>query len=137
VTDVAVGVDIGTTETKALVIDCADGARVGFARRPTTWATHPDGRVETSGHAVVADVLGAVSAALGDLPVRARGIGLAGLGESGVLLDPAGHVATPVISWFDRRGAVELAAQDDEFLDALPGRVGLRVDWQCTLAKLL
>jgi sugar (pentulose or hexulose) kinase len=135
--DVVVGVDIGTTETKALVIDCEDGTRVGFARRPTTWTTHPDGRVETDGDAFVADVLGAVTAALDALPVRVRGIGLAGLGESGVLLDPAGHVVTPVISWFDRRGAVELAGQDGDFLAALPGRVGLRVDSQCTLAKLL
>lgn len=135
--DVAVGVDIGTTETKALVIDCEDGTRVGFARRPTTWTTHPDGRVETSGDAVVVDVFSAVAAALGDLPVRVRGIGLAGLAESGVLLDPAGHADVPVISWFDRRGAAELAAQSEEFLDALPGHTGLRVDWQCTLAKLL
>jgi sugar (pentulose or hexulose) kinase len=137
VTDVAVGVDIGTTETKALVIDAADGTRLGFARRATTWKTHPDGRVETTGDALVADVLAAVSAALEGLSARVRGIGLAGLGESGVLLDPAGHVGTPVISWFDQRGATELAGQDADFLGAFPGQVGLRADSQCTLAKLL
>jgi sugar (pentulose or hexulose) kinase len=146
--ELAVGVDIGTTETKALAIDARGdnptGRRVGFARRPTTWVTHPGGRVETTGEAVFADVLGAVSAAVrsaeADGPVRVTGIGLAGLAESGVVLDPAGRVGSPVIAWFDQRGAeelTELAARDSGFAEAFSGRVGLAMDAQCTLAKLL
>jgi sugar (pentulose or hexulose) kinase len=158
----AVGVDIGTTETKALVIDTADGRRVGFARRRTHWVTSAEG-VQTSAEVLFDGVLEAVSAALDDAALddatpdggsldgrsldggRATtgyrapvvGIGLAGLAESGVVLDPAGRVTTPVIAWFDQRGTAELAGLDAEFRASWPGRVGLPLDAQCTLAKLL
>lgn len=140
---VAVGVDIGTTETKALVIAAEDGRRLGFARQPTSWTSSPDGRVETSAAALAEDLLATVSAALtvarGGIgkSLRVTGIGLTGLGESGVLLDPAGRVLAPVIAWFDQRGEAELAAAPAVFRAAFPGRVGLSCKAQCTLAKLL
>jgi sugar (pentulose or hexulose) kinase len=142
-TDVAVGVDIGTTETKALVVDAADGARLGFARQATSWTNLPGGRVETDADALLDGVLGAVIEALAQAaeqagkPLRANGIGLAGLGESGVVLDTAGRVRTPVIAWFDQRGHAELAGMDPELRAAFPGQVGLPINAQCTLAKLL
>ena len=37
--------------------------------------------------------------------VRVLGVGVAGLGESGVLLDAAGEPCAPVVAWFDQRGA--------------------------------
>jgi sugar (pentulose or hexulose) kinase len=140
---VSVGVDIGTTETKALVLDTEDGRRPGFARQATTWSRLPGGRVETTAEALFDGALAAVSAALREATARTgdrlqvSGIGLAGLAESGVALDPHGRIHGPVIAWFDQRGADELAALDPEFRAAFPGRVGLPVDAQCTLAKLL
>ena len=43
-------------------------------------------------------------------PVRVRRLGVAGLAESGVLLDAAGRPAAPVIAWFDHRGGHEMRA---------------------------
>ncbi|MEU6538414.1 FGGY family carbohydrate kinase [Streptomyces sp. NPDC047000] len=142
-TEAVIGVDLGTTDTKALV--CTPGGEaIGFARRPTTWSRSAGGRAETTGPALFADVLAAVAealaatrAGLGGRPVRVLGLGLAGLGESGVVLDPAGRASSPVIAWYDDRGTAEMAALDPELLAAFPARTGLPVGSQWTLAKLL
>jgi sugar (pentulose or hexulose) kinase len=140
--DVLVGVDLGTSETKALVIG-VDGAQLGFASRRTTWSRHPDGRSETTADALLADVLASVGSALRDAsvaagaPTSARGLGIAGFAESGVVLDPSGDPVTPVIAWFDQRGAAELAATDAAFQAEFPRRTGLPLGPQWTFGKLL
>ncbi|GAA5170509.1 FGGY family carbohydrate kinase [Pseudonocardia eucalypti] len=137
-TGVLVGVDLGTTETKALVIT-PDGAQVGFAGRPTSWTT----RVETTADALLGDLLGAVADALDaardrlGARVRALGLGIAGFAESGVLLGPSGAPVSPVIAWFDQRGRAELAALDPELRAEFPRRTGLPVLPQWTIGKLL
>jgi sugar (pentulose or hexulose) kinase len=141
----AVGVDIGTTGTKALVIDTVDGGQAGFAHRRTTWTRAAGDAAETSADSLLTGVLDALTAALDQAVdavdgARVVGIGLTGLAESGVVLDPAGRARTPVIAWYDQRGArevIELADRDPDFAAAFPGRVGLPLDAQCTLAKLL
>lgn len=139
---VVVGVDLGTTDTK-VVLTSPDGSPLAFARRPTAWHVTPQGRHESTGEALLQGVLDAVSDALADLGartqtgVRVTGLGIAGLAESGVLLDGAGRSTTPVIAWFDDRGAAEFAALDPGFLAAFPGRTGLPVGPQWTLPKLL
>src|SRR4051812_39191032 len=124
-----IGVDLGTTETKVLVVGL-DGVELGFACRPTSWVHRPRGWAETTARALlrdlldtVADALAAVEARAG-IPVRALGVGLAGLGESGVLLDGAGTESTPVIAWFDPRGADELRGLDAQFVAEFPRRTG-------------
>lgn len=131
--EVIVGVDIGTTETKALVTG-TDGRELGFARRTTTW-TGP----ETTADALFADALATIGAALASTgqEVRVVGLGLAGFAESGVVLDGAGRVVTPVIAWYDQRGAAELAALDPAFRTEFPRRTGLPLGPQWTLGKLL
>jgi sugar (pentulose or hexulose) kinase len=135
--DVVVGLDIGTTETKALVIG-TDGRELGFARGKTTW-----NGPETTADALFADALTAIGAALSDAEtatghqVRAVGLGLAGFAESGVVLDGAGRVVTPVIAWYDQRGAAELDALDPAFQKEFPRRTGLPFSPQWTIGKLL
>jgi sugar (pentulose or hexulose) kinase len=66
---------------------------------------------------------------------RVAGIGVAGMAETGVLLDAAGRPLAPAIAWHDRRGAAEARA----FAAALPGfsrHTGLAPGPLCTLAKL-
>jgi sugar (pentulose or hexulose) kinase len=135
--EAVVGIDIGTTETKALVIG-TDGRELGFARGRTTW-----NGPETTADALLADALAALGAALADAEttsgqqVRAVGLGLAGFAESGVVLDGAGRVVSPVIAWYDQRGAAELAALDPAFRAEFPRRTGLPVGPQWTFGKLL
>ncbi len=140
--EVLVGVDLGTTDTKA-VITTPDGATVAYARRPTTWTADADGRWESTGAALTADLLSAVSDALAayrqssGAPARVLGLGIAGIAESGVVLDAHGREASPVIAWFDERGDAELRSLEPAFLAEFPGRTGLPVGSQWTLPKLL
>jgi sugar (pentulose or hexulose) kinase len=135
--DAVVGVDIGTTDTKALVIG-TDGRQLGFARGRTTWEGP-----ETTADALLTDALAVLADALADAEtatgqrVRALGLGLAGFAESGVVLDGAGRVRTPVIAWYDQRGATELAALDPAFHAEFPRRTGLPLGPQWTIGKLL
>ncbi len=54
-TELVAGVDLGTTDTKA-VLTRPDGETVAFARTPTTWTHESDGRLETTGAALADDV---------------------------------------------------------------------------------
>lgn len=140
--ELLVGVDLGTTDTK-VVLTTADGTTIGSARRATTWVHTSSGRLETTGTALTGDVLATIYDALGahrlrtGRPCRVLGVGIAGLAESGVVLDAHGAETSPVIAWFDERGATELQNLSTALRAEFPGRTGLRVHSQWTLAKLL
>jgi sugar (pentulose or hexulose) kinase len=140
--ELVVGVDLGTTDTK-VVLSTPDGVTVGFARRPTSWTHSADGRQTTTGETLAAGVLATIRDALDSVrdrtgrSCRVVGVGIAGLAESGVVLDPHGRETSPVIAWFDERGETELKALDPAFLAEFPRRTGLPVGSQWTLPKLL
>ena len=142
--DVVMGLDIGTTTAKALV-RTADFADVCVVETPTLWLSHPDGGTEITAPALAElaiDLIGrAVRAAetmLGS--IRVRSIAVAGLAESGVLLDPAGRACVPAIAWFDHRGERQLAdvaRRSPGFPDQFERTTGLPWNHQASLAKLL
>lgn len=140
--ELVIGVDLGTTDTKA-VLTSLDGATLAFARRATSWTQGRDGRLQTTGADLAADVLNTVRDALASFRQRTgqacqvRGVGIAGLAESGVVLDAHGRETSPVIAWFDERGAAQLKALDHAFLAEFPRRTGLPIGSQWTLPKLL
>jgi sugar (pentulose or hexulose) kinase len=139
VREVTVGLDIGTTRSKALVRDLSD-RQAALVEAATPWTTGDEG-TETGAEAVLALAVGLLDRALQAAErrvgrVRVLGVGVTGIGESGVLLDAAGEPCAPVIAWFDRRGAREvqqLARLAEEF----PRRTGLPWDCQASIAKLL
>jgi sugar (pentulose or hexulose) kinase len=143
-TDVVIGLDIGTTSSKA-VVQRAPGHDAYYTEQPTPWHTYPDGRTEIDPHrltAVAVDLIGAAVGIAGQAmgPFRVRAIGVTGLAESGVLLDAARCPVAPAIAWFDHRGARELdqlARQAPEFAGAFPRTTGLPWSSQASLAKLL
>jgi len=142
--DVVIGIDIGTTSSKAVV---GSAARRGtpYVEQPTPWRTRDCGQTEVDPDRLVAlaiDLIGravrAAESAWG--PVRVRSIGVAGLGESGVLLDPAGRPAAPAIAWFDHRGGNEierLSRETPEFAATFERTTGLPFSSQASIAKLL
>jgi len=145
---IVVGLDIGTTSSKAVArLVAASASRPGrpYAEQPTPWQTDARGQTEIHPNRLVSlavDLIGsavrAAESAWG--PVRVRGIGVTGLAESGVLLDAAGQPAAPVIAWFDHRGGHEieqLAREAPGFPAAFERTTGLRWSSQATLAKLL
>jgi sugar (pentulose or hexulose) kinase len=139
--EVVVGVDVGTTDTKALVVGI-DGHELADTAVATAWdraGAHAETTADRLRDGMVAAVRAAVTAAADRAghEVRAVGVGLTGMAESGVLLDPSGAVRAPVIGWFDPRGGDELARLPADVLAALPATTGMAVSPLCTAAKLL
>jgi sugar (pentulose or hexulose) kinase len=143
-TDVVLGIDIGTTSSKAIA-RAASRRGTPYVEQLTPWHTHGCGQTEIDPYRlldVAVDLIGravqAAESAWG--PVRVRSIGVAGLAESGVLLDAAGQPAAPVIAWFDRRGGNEidqLRLQAPEFARRFARTTGLPWSSQASIAKLL
>jgi sugar (pentulose or hexulose) kinase len=143
-TDVVIGIDIGTTSSKAVARSTAQHA-TPLVEQCTPWQTRDGGCTEIAPHDLIdlaAGLIGrAVRAAESQWgPVRVRGVGVAGLAESGVLLDAARRPAAPVIAWFDHRGENEIGQLADEaplFAATFERTTGLPWSSQASLAKLL
>jgi sugar (pentulose or hexulose) kinase len=143
-TDVVLGIDIGTTSSKA-VARSASRCGTPYVEQRTPWHSPGGGQTEVDPYLIVdvaVDLIGravqAAESAWG--PVRVRGVGVTGLAESGVLLDGAGRPAAPVIAWFDHRGGPELELLGREapgFAARFERTTGLRWSSQASLAKLL
>ena len=102
------GVDLGTTFCKAVVVDL-EGRERSWGRVRTPWTVVPTG-AEADPLAVAAAAEAAIAAALADAPGGpVVGVGVTGLAETAVLLDRAGVPVAPSIAWHDERGDVEAA----------------------------
>lgn len=139
-----IGIDLGTTATKLLVRDL-DGRQLAQIQGRTPWTTTASGGTETTAEALTGFVVALLRTALHEMraaggETRVLGIGIAGLAESGVLLDGAGRSCTPVIAWFDSRGEEQVARtsqRDPGFGRAFARRTGLPWDSQASVAKLM
>lgn len=89
----AIGVDIGTTNTKVVLV----------GDRDTLLAAEP---TPTTLDALITLVGRALSRA--DVPVAA--VGIAAMAESGFVLDADGHARTPLLSWRDARDDADMQA---------------------------
>ena len=141
--EAVVGIDLGTTVSKALV-RTVTGDQLALVKARTPWTTTPDGGTEISAAAFVelaVDLLRrGYARAAADAPLRISAVALAGLAESGVLLDGAGEPRTPVIAWYDRRGSQQIdsiALRNNGFGLEFARRTGLPLDCQASVAKVL
>jgi sugar (pentulose or hexulose) kinase len=142
--DTVVGLDIGTTTSKALIRPVGRSGPL-IVQQPTRWRTDAGSGTELEAAAfllLAVDLIGAAAhaaeSAWGNIAIRAVAVG--GIGESGVLLDPAGRPAVPAIAWFDHRGDADVARvarQHPRFVERFPAVTGLPWTFQATLAKLL
>jgi sugar (pentulose or hexulose) kinase len=138
-----VGIDVGTTMSKALV-RTPTGEQLALIETRTPWTTTPDGGTETTAERFVElaiDLLrrGYQRASAG-APLRVSAVAVAGLAESGVLLDGSGRPQTPVVAWFDRRGTQQInsiSLRNNSFRPQFVRRTGLPLDCQASVAKLL
>ncbi|MEM8658918.1 MAG: xylulokinase, partial [Pseudomonadota bacterium] len=109
-----IGLDLGTSGLKALLID-AEQAIVAEAQAPLEVQRQHPGWSEQ----LPADWLTAAEAAIAALGAAhaldaVRGIGLSGQMHGAVLLDASDNVLRPCILWNDTRAAAQAAAMDAE-----------------------
>ncbi|MCW2938563.1 MAG: xylulose kinase [Actinomycetia bacterium] len=132
---VLVGVDVGTTSCKVTVCT-ADGREVANGKAPLEWQVTRDG-VEVEPATILRAVGPAIAVALAQAPAcPVAAVGVASMGESGVLLDRRGDPVAPVIAWHDDRdrALVERLA-DDLGADTFAGATGLPILPQWSLTK--
>ncbi len=128
------GLDIGTTAIKAGVFD-GSGALRAEAREPMPWCVVPTG-AELDPAALLTATLTAADAALRQVEGTIAGVGVAGLAETGVLLDTRGEPVVPAIAWYDWRESGEAERLERDLGgDAFARRTGLPVRPLCSLAK--
>jgi sugar (pentulose or hexulose) kinase len=134
--ELLLGIDVGTTYCKAMVLDPA-GAELAQARARTPWKPVATG-AEIDPDALARTALSAATEALADAPGGpVAAVGIAGLAETGVLLGPGGGPVCPAIAWHDARGseeAAEMAASLGDRQFAM--HTGLPASSLCTLSKL-
>ena len=133
------GLDIGTTRVKAVVVD-ERGAEVAAADRTTPWRRTPDGGAELEAGVLttmVGDVAGRAAArAVAGTGGTVVAVGVTGMGEAGVLAGPRDEPLAPVRAWYDQRADVDtVRAELGE--TAFHQAVGMRLDAQPSLPKLV
>src|SRR5689334_21138046 len=105
-TDLVVGIDVGTTWCKAAAVTL-DGREVAHGRRRTPWDNVPTG-AEVDPLALAEAATDAAVNALHRVPGgRAVAVGVCSMGETGVMLDHSGEPLAPGIAWHDTRGEPE------------------------------
>lgn len=128
-----VGVDVGTSRTKAGIID-ADGRERACASVPTRWRICPTGG-ETSGAAISAGVREALTAALAHCPAgEVVALGVASIAETVIVLGDDGEELGPAIAWYDTRATEDHRALGHTLSAA--ARTGLSDDAIPSLAML-
>ncbi|GAB3614843.1 FGGY-family carbohydrate kinase [Humibacter ginsengisoli] len=94
----AIGVDIGTTNTKVVLASFGDG---GFAVREERLRTVP---TPAAGSALQDAVLTAIGSVAIEARDRVVGIGVASMAETGALLDADGHPLGELLRWNEKDG---------------------------------
>jgi xylulokinase len=126
------GLDIGTSGIKAVVID-ASGTERAAASVPTPFTTSGDGVDMTVDD--LAGALAAVIAGLGPVAGRVAAAGLTGMAESGAPLRDGSPIA-PIVAWHDGRGGETVASLEGRFGPDLARWTGRRVRTVSSVAKL-
>src|SRR5262249_35309514 len=138
--DIVIGIDQGTTNTKVVAID-GRGNVLAQAERAITSASPRLGWVEQDPNAMLANVVGCLREALAWLDRGSgavSGLGIANQTETLVIWDRhSGEPVLPAIVWKCRRGETEIAPlRRDHILTELRGKTGLDLDPTFTAAKL-
>ncbi len=128
---VLVGLDAGSKRVKAVVVDLA-GHELATAASATPWVV--DGaKVEMDATTLADTVRGVLTSAVAECDRPVLGVGVTSVGESGVLLDAHGQPVSPIVAWYDQRGAVDRVAGG---LPDLPVRTGVPFNPIATVFKL-
>jgi len=130
-----VGLDVGTTASKAVVFDVA-GQVVASGSAETPWV-HRAAGIEMDVPALTASAVEALATAVALAPEGpVVGVGITSMAESGVLLSAHGEPMAPVIAWHDSRDAPEAAELSAAIgADTFARHTGLPLRTQWALTK--
>lgn len=133
----AAGLDLGSTSMKILVVDESGGEVVEQVSTP--WRNGPGGTTDILTDDVGSAVRTLIERAAARLPDDAvvGAIAVAGMGETGFVVDREGTALAPGYAWFDPRGAEQAAALPRPLRDEFSGRTGLPWGVQVSAAKIL
>ncbi|WP_309824866.1 FGGY family carbohydrate kinase [Microbacterium sp. 1154] len=133
------GLDLGSTAIKMLVID-DDGAEVAGAQVSTPWRVGEGGTTDIVADDLldaIRELIGLIDAQLASVtPAPLTSLAVAGMGETGMLVDADGRAVAPGFAWFDPRGLDQIASFPAEVRDEFAGRTGLPLGAQVSVAKL-
>ncbi|MEV0395002.1 FGGY-family carbohydrate kinase [Polymorphospora rubra] len=105
---VTIGVDVGTTVTKAVAFT-PDGHAATVASRPTVLRRLPAGRYEQDPDQVAASVREVLAELAARCPYPVTGVGVTGQGDGLWLVDHDARAVRPAVSWLDGRAVGVLA----------------------------
>ena len=133
-----IGIDLGTTNTKAIALS-EEGKVLFELSRPTDTINVPTGgEIDPKKLAVgLFDLLREMVSNVGkitDRPIAA--IGLTGMAEAGCLADLKDEPLTPILLWYDQRGAAEAEDLRGGYENALTSVSGIRMSNVATIYKL-
>ena len=133
-----IGLDIGTTNTKAVAFDPGTGHVVAVASRPTPYLDVGRGEREIDPGQLWEGVVACLRELTAAAPGRVLATGIASMAEAGVPLDAAGQPLYRIIPWYDPRTEPQLqwvlAHRDPTHLFELTGMAHRHV---YTLYKIL
>jgi sugar (pentulose or hexulose) kinase len=131
-----VGIDVGTTMTKAAVVGL-DGVEFSNGAAATPWQRTSTG-AEVFPEGLWQAAMHAVQIALAAVPSgRVVGLGVTSIAETVVLLGKDGMPVANSIAWHDTRGGEEAVELVEAFgRDSFVERTGLSPSAMCTLCKL-
>ena len=135
---ISIGIDLGTTNTKAIALS-EDGRILCEMSQPTEVRKVLSGG-EMDPKALAADLFDLLRKMLDEIrgltdePVSA--IGLTGMAEAGFLADLRDEPLTPILLWYDQRGAAEAEELRAAHERELTGISGIRMSGVATIYKL-
>ena len=124
-----VGVDIGTTGVKAVLVDETGRVRAEAGEEYPTRFVEPNGAEQDPEDwwAATARCVGAALARAGVAPGQVAGVGVSSQAPSIVVVDAAGRPVRPALLWLDRRGREQCTARADA-ADVVLASTGNRLD---------
>lgn len=129
------GIDVGSTRTKAMLVDASTGGEVRTAAVDSPFVT--SGERTEAGVDDLVDAVRRVLAELGAVALgRVVGVGVAGVAECGAPFDAGRRALGPVIAWHDRRGEGLVDRLSARFGPDLDRAIGQRLRYIHTVAKL-
>lgn len=131
-----VGIDVGSTRVKALVVDL-DGRELSGGRAETPWWITSSG-AEAAPEDIYEAALAATRSALAEASDRrVLGVGVTGMAEALALLGERGRAVAPAIAWYDGRGEQERDELEQQFgADRFTSLTGLPVSTTASIVKL-